>query len=238
MKIKHILILCILVITAVQLKAQKLSVVTGAEFSQIIPSGRLSERFQNTFSAAVFAGKQTSEKWTWYGRAEYMKFDKENMDKLILNKTELIGVKKVQFSAPLKDMELQLEIAGLSANARYRVFSSRFVDLNADMGFGVYRWTFKRNHIDSVSVDTSATSGVVKNFTILRNAPAASQNDWSGGFNAGLSAEIKLMEPLAISISANYKNILGELWPALALRMESVSSFQMFDLKAGIIYKF
>jgi hypothetical protein len=41
-----------------------------------------------------------------------------------------------------------------------------------------------------------------------------------------------------LNAGARYKLIIGELWPTVALDLESVSTFQMLDLRAGLSIDF
>lgn len=231
------LLLLLIISLPVMTTAQDRPFIAGAEGSYFTPIGKLGERFQNTAGFSVYAGKQTSDRTTWLGRFEYFKYDQVNKEKMEISQEILVGINKKKFSAKLTQIKMDLEVAGLSVNMKSTIFDAGFMKTSLDLGFGFYRWTFHRQAHDSIMVDSSGTAGVNKFFTLLQSAPPATQQDWSGGFSAGLEMDIAVAGPVWITLAGNYKNIVGELWPALALNMENVSTFQMLDLRAGVRVK-
>lgn len=218
--------------------AQDRHLILGAEGAYYKPVGTLSERFKPTNGGAFYMGLQTSNKWTWLGKAEYLKFDKINPDRLSLKRTVTIDGADREITFPMEQLKIRLEIAGLGLDTKFNLFRTGLLETNVDAGFGFYRWIFHREGLDSLSAGVpSGTGGTKTVYYSVKNALAVSQSDWSGGFNAGLEVIITPFYPVAISFSAAYKNIVGELYPSLELGMENISTFQMFDLKAGIRIK-
>lgn len=209
----------------------------GIEGSYFAPLGRLKDQFKPAAGGSVYFGKQTSPRWMWLGRFEYFKLTNKDDGNLKVQQKVLVGLDDVMLKAPINNLSLSLEISGLSLNAKYNLFRTDPVEANIDLGFGVYRWTYKRGSIDSVFVDTSYNNSG-KYYNLLKNVPSVSRSDWSGGFHAGAEIAVNLFDGVSFTAAAVYKNILGEIWPALALELENVSSFQMMELKAGIRYKF
>lgn len=211
--------------------------IAGISGSLIIPSGSLSQRFEPALGGAIYFGKEVSSQWTWTGNIEYFKLDKENRDKLFIKRKIEVGGEEKEFNAALPNLELELEAAGISANAEYKFLSLSLLDARFSFGFGVYRWyNFRSAYRDSVFSDTTG-NGDLKLLEVL-NVVSDSQVDWSGGFNAGLDLNFLLLDPFIINLSGRYKAILGELFPALSLDLENVSTFQMFEIKAGFRFRF
>ncbi|MCU7495683.1 MAG: hypothetical protein HF314_16635 [Ignavibacteria bacterium] len=213
-------------------------VVIGAEGASYMPIGTLKDRFKSTFGEAFYAGLETSDKWTWLGKAEYMKFDKVNPDRLRLERTVNIDGQDQKVSFPMDRLKMKLEVVSLSLDTKYNLLRTGFLETNLDAGFGFYRWIFHRDGLDSLSAEVTGANGTGKTvYYSMKKAIAISQEDWSGGFNVGLEVTLTPFYPVSLSFSAAYKNIVGELYPALELEMENVSTFQMFDLKAGLRIK-
>lgn len=235
---KTILLLVSLLTLVCPLMAQTGKYFANAEGAVITPLGTLADRFKNTASGAISFGYKTSENWIWFGKLEYFKFDKLNEDKMYIDRKVLVSGSNVIYRAPLTGIKMDLTIAGLSANAKYNLVRTKLFETNVDLGFGIYRWLNHRSGLDSVTIDTSYTSGVHKYHNLLKDVPPSHQQDWSGGFNLGAELVFHIIDPISITIAGNYKNIIGELWPALALDIENTSSFQMVEYKAGIRIKF
>jgi hypothetical protein len=224
------------------LLAQSGSHYISAEAGSISPIGTLGDRFKGTVSGSVSFGIQSSEKLTWFAKAEYFKFDDVNRDKMYMSKKVLVGSSYVFYRVPLSDLSMDLTVAGISANAKYNIIKTGFFEGNVEAGFGMYRWTGHRSGLDSVSVDTSSSKNVKKYYNLLKNGvftnvPPSHQQDWSGGFNLGAELVFHISEPVSLTIAGNYKNIIGELWPTLELNIENVSTFQMLECRAGLRVK-
>lgn len=227
MKIKFTLsfILLFISITSAQ------NFISGAGASYLIPSGGFSNRFKPELGYNVFFGKQTSENWRWTGKFEYMDFDNQNNEGSYIK--EVYEGQEYKFNLPENFMKFTAY--GISANADYKIYENDFLKTFLNFGFGVYNWKFTRNEFnDSIFINSNGTNTLI----FAANLPQNVQTDWSGGFNFGVNADVKLIEPLWLNIGANYKAIIGELWPALAIDMENVSTFQFIDIKASLTVKF
>jgi hypothetical protein len=216
--------------------AQNEFFIVGGGGGLYSPFGSLSDRFNSTIGFELQAGKRISEKWTWIGKLEYLKFDDVNNETLVLRKEVEVNGSPTSFDIPLGNVDMELEIIGLTANAGYSIFSNEIIDAKFNFGFGLFRWISKRsNYSDSLFVDTSGTGGL--KLADVLNVPAVSQTDWSGGFNIGLDASVKVFEPVWIYVSADYKAVISELYPTLNLNLENVSTFQMLNGKIGVRLK-
>jgi hypothetical protein len=210
--------------------------VFGANGSYFIPFGSLAERLEPTIGGSFYFGMETSENWTWIGRVEYFKFDKENKEKLFLKRKLTVNGIESDYEIPLPDLKISLEIAGISAAAEYKVIETNFMNVKATFGFGLYKWFSKRSaYYDSLYIDTTG-AGDFKLAEIL-NVPANSQTEWSGGFDLGFDVNVNVYGPIWITTGARYKTVVGEIWPALDLDLENISTFQMFDIRAGVRVK-
>jgi len=221
--------------------AQNGSYIGGADVSANVPIGSLAQRYLTAFGGSFYLGKNTSESWTWIGQFDYVKFTRENKDQLIISRTidvfENNKLVQKKFDIPLPELNMPLEIYGLSANAKYALFRTGTIELGTEFGFGIYYWECNRAaHNDSLYADTSGNGGL--KFAQVLDMPKNSQQDWSGGINLGLNMSIDLFGPVSLNAKAQYKVIMGELWPALELDMENVSAFQILELKAGIRARF
>lgn len=217
--------------------AQTGSFVAGADVVADIPLSTLSERYLTAIGGSVYLGKITSVNWTWTGQFDYAKFTTENKDQLFISRTidvfENNKLIQKKFEIPLPELDMPLEIYGLSANAKYKLYKTGPVELGTEFGFGVFYWEYQRAaHRDSLYADTSGNGGL--KLAQVLDLPKNHQQDWSGGLNLGVNLNIYLFGPLSFNVKADYKVIIGELWPALELDMENVSAFQILELKAGI----
>lgn len=204
--------------------------VAGADAGVLMPFGSLSNRFKPAVVYNVFWGQETSANWTWTGNFEYVKFTKQNDSKLYVTRM----LNDVNYSYPMPAKMMTLEIAGLSVNAGCKLFENSLLRANLNFGFGIYNWTYKRNaYSDSLFTPDTAHS-LVTAISLADNK----QQDWSGGFNIGVGADVKIIDPVFLNVSCNYKAVIGELWPALDIDLENVSVFQMFEIKAGVTVKF
>ncbi len=90
----------------------------------LVPIAGLSERFDPQFAFAVGLGKQRDDRWLWGGRIEFVRFNRENTEKLFV-----------------KNVPLKLEIYGGTVEAQYGLASSRHSLRPHLIGSaGIYRW--------------------------------------------------------------------------------------------------
>lgn len=213
--------------------AQKDSYKISFQASYLLPIGTFADRFDATTGGAISFGKQISEEWTWSGIVEYFKFGDTNEDNLNKTFEAEIGGEPQLFTVPLEDLDMEFESYGLAVEAKYHALNYGFLKADMHAAFGFYHWENVRGaYYDSVMVDTTGTGELVKiwNFEVPENK----QEDWSGVFTIGADLDVKLFEPVWFTINANYKLIIGELWPALALDLENVSGIQMFQIRSGL----
>lgn len=235
MKMKKLFKICtlaaLLVISSKGIFAQEEAFIAGAGASMYIPIGTLADRYQSTVGGNVYFGREVSESWSWVGKFEYFKFTKLNGDNLYKSKHVMVKGADLLLP-PLNDLKMDFEAFGLSANAGYKVFANNFMQADLEFGFGIYRWYNKRSEYNA-KIDTSGTG---KTYNL--NVPANDEDDWSAGLNLGLGIDVQVYKPVSFYAAANYKMIVGELWPALALDLENVSSLQMIELKVGLRARF
>jgi len=122
-----------------------------------------------------------------------------------------------------RDLDLELAIYGASAQASYNLIKTASIfQPFLTGGAGVYRWFGHR--------------GAYQLSEVL--VPKRDQDDWSWGFNFGAGLNIFVIRNLAITLESSYQIIIGELWPALALRLENVSGFQSLNGTIGLMIFF
>ena len=121
------------------------------------------------------------------------------------------------------DLDLKLEIYGIAAQAKYFLFQNQSkLQPYATGSAGVYRWLGQRG------------SYLLED----KFVPKRDQSDWSWGFNFGIGLNFYLFKKLALTTTGSYQIIVGELWPALAVRLENVSGFQCLKASAGVSFYF
>lgn len=209
----------------------------GASANYNIPIGMLSNRLEAAPGLLIYFGKQTSKDWTWIGKFEYFKLtdvNKTQMKKYV--KSDVLGqIRTFEFNLP--KLKMDLTVVGVTAEAKYNVFNSDVADAYLNLGFGFYYWEhFRSDYKDSLFVDSTGRGTLV--LVEVLNVPSLRQKDWSGGVNFGLDFIFNLFDPLSLNVSANYKLIIAELWPTLALNLENVSGLQFLDVRAGIRFNF
>ncbi len=197
----------------------------------MLPLSSLSGRFESAPAFAVYFGKEVSSQWKWTGKLEFFKFDRINKDNYFIKRKIQLNNIETDLSLPLPDTTMELSAVGISANADYNILRTDFINISAGFGFGIYRWesTLGSFH-DTLYYDNNGDRIIAEVLKI----PAVKQLDWSGGFSAGVNVDIHLFGPLWFNAGASYKNIIGELWAVLSLDMENISTFQMFQTKAGL----
>jgi opacity protein-like surface antigen len=123
----------------------------------------------------------------------------------------------------VKNLQMKLEIYGGAVEAHYTLAAAHHSLRPYLAGSaGVYRWLSTRGAYQ----DNEVTLSEFK------------QKDWSWGFGAGIGLDYKIFRPLTLMGEMRYQMIVGELWPALAVRLENVSTFQWLSLNAGMRFIF
>jgi hypothetical protein len=207
--------------------------IAGAGANYNMPIGSLADRMNGAFGGLFYVGKQINEKWTWVGKFEYFKLDKVNQDNMFKIVETTINNSNQNLRFELPGINMELTVAGFTAEAKYKLFKSDFMESDLNLGFGFYYWNYDRSsYKDSLYADTSGTGNLaVVDFI---NVPSLNQKDWSGGLNVGLDFNFNLFDPVWLNLSANYKLLITELWPTLDLNLENISGLQFIDLRAGI----
>lgn len=207
--------------------------IIGAGANYFLPVGSLADRMNGAFGGWIFAGKQINESWTWVGKLEYFKLTDVNEDKMFkVVETNFNNANQtVTFALP--GISMELTVFGFTAEAKYKLLKTEFIETDLNLGFGFYNWNHDRgSYQDSLFIDTTGTGTFL--LVDVINVPSLNQKDWSGGLNAGLDFNVNLFEPVWLNLSVNYKLIITELWPTLDLNLENISGLQFFDFRAGI----
>jgi hypothetical protein len=225
------LVLLCLLIAAGTAAAQGGDVIAGGGAVYAAPIGTFGDRFLPTVGFSVYAGQQADDDWTWLGRLDRMEWKDLNTEKLqkrIIR--QQIGV-KTTYTFPLSKLSMQMTATGLSAVGKYNLMRESYLESDLQIGFGFTHWTFERSaYKDSLVADSSGTKLTVG----VLNVPANRQTDWSGTLSAGFNADVRIVEPVWLNIGAHYTLIIGELWQAMALDMESVSGMQFIAVRCGL----
>ena len=203
------LIVLLLVICPI-LSAQNSSPLSvEAHGSFLIPVGALNEWLLPAPGVGLCIGQRTEGSMLWEGVFEMVSFSEPN-------------TKKLYYDA----LDLKLKAYGAGVQMRYYILENAFpVEPFVCASAVLYRWQAERG---SMATDTAGTLVV----------PSLSQADWSMGFHAGVGVEFASLNGTFVSLQARYGVILGELWPALALRLEGVSGFQIVSISVGIRQEF
>jgi len=232
MKTKIKIILSVVILFSASLFGQDKFII-GAGSNYNMPFGSLTDRMNGAFGGWFYAGKQVSDVWTWVGKLEYFKLssvNEDNMFKVVRTNINDVIEDKI---FPLPGITMELSMIGFTAEAKYKLFNTDFLETDLNLGFGFYHWNYDRgSYQDSFFVDTTGT-GTFQLVDVI-DVPSTNQKDWSGGLNAGVDFNINVFEPVWFNLSVNYKLIIAELWPTLDLNLENVSGLQFFDFRAGI----
>jgi len=217
--------------------AQDGAIVTGASAVYSVPVGSLHNRFESALGGMVFIGKQISSDWTWIGKCEYFELSTINAGKL----TKTVSIQEAgsarQYQVPLSKLSMSLKAIGLTAEARLTVLRLSSVETDLHFGFGFYKWDNVRSaYHDSLFVQSASSGSTIKVADL--EVPENRQSDWSGSLNLGCDVNVKLVDPVRLTLGADYRLIVGELWQALDLDMESVSGMQCISFRVGISVSF
>lgn len=206
----------------------------GARGSLMVPVGGLSSRFLAAPSGAVDL-RWEGPRLSWGASLDYAKFTRENSDEFLYSDSTIIGGTQYFTTTKLEGLVMDLTMWGMTAQGRYMVADFGTVEIDGAFGFGLYYWTFTREHYtDSIYVDTPTGPALA---TVL-DVPSDSQQEWSGGINVGAEVRLKFFSPFWITVGGSYRVVIGELWPALAINMENVSSMQMLEFTLGASFAF
>ena len=210
--------------------------IVGANSTYNIPLGNLANRMEANLGGIIYAGKKLNSGWTWVGKFEYLKLNKVNKDKMFkFVKSDVDGTPE-DYKFDLPYLKMDLTVAGLSAEARYNLLTTSFIEANLNFGFGFYYWEhFRSGYQDSLFITSAGNNNPL--LVEYLDVPPLRQKDWSGGINLGADINILIFDPVSLNFGFNYKIIIGELWPTLSLNLENVSGMQFFDVRAGFHVK-
>jgi len=79
---KRISLLLTIFLFPVLIYAQDKPFFFGLGGSYLIPTGSLTSRFSTAGGLNLFYGYKSSDRWEWFGKIEYLNFNKENREKL------------------------------------------------------------------------------------------------------------------------------------------------------------
>lgn len=230
-------IVLIILFFNVLLFGQKEYYSVGAYGDYYVPVSGMADRFNPVFGGSISFGALSRGDWYWSGQLEYFSTEEGNTDKFkILRNVEVGGV-DVPYELRFYNLQVKFELGGLSANTEYNFLNTSVVESSVKFGFGIYRWFYSRSAVyDTLYADTTGNGDMVAAANL--QVPAVSQTDWSGGLNTGLVIKIKFMKPVLFYLNADYKVIIGEIYPALDLGLENISTFQFVNIKAGFRIRF
>jgi hypothetical protein len=220
--------LLLLLLPAAALHAQEYGV--AAHVSALLPVGGMADRFKPAAGGGLsFTLHRGSPEWS--GSIEYFRFGTPADRSITRTVTDSSSGVEQAVVFPLDELDMTFEAWGASATASWGLFTLGPVDARLSLTLGFYRWSFVRAaYTDSLYADVGGTTVLAD----VLNVPESSQGEWSGGFAVGLDVVVPLFEPVYLSAGARYRTLIAELWPTLALELESVSTIQMVDLRAGL----
>jgi len=217
------------------LSAQENEYFFGAEANYSIPIASFSDRFENSVGATIYIGKIMGPNFSWLGKIDYIKFDNINSEALNKKVSSEINEVETVFDIPLNNLGMEFETFGVSVEACVNLLRTDFNELSFSVGFGFYHWeNYRASYIDTITFvsEASTTPIVIHEFDVPKNK----QDGWSGALNFGLETNFNIIGPVQLSFASHYKIIIDELWPTLALDIESVSGIQFMSLCAGLRY--
>ncbi|MBC7187568.1 MAG: hypothetical protein H5U38_11085 [Calditrichaeota bacterium] len=135
-----------------------------------------------------------------------------------------VGVEFLEFAqentSRLYYRDLELHFTSMSATVRgsHIITSWHSVHPFVGGGVGLHRWRSRRGAYQLVEV----------------SVPAREQEEWSWAFEGSLGARIGVARRFCLVVETGYRLIVGELWPALALRLENVSGLQSVFCTLGL----
>ena len=230
------IILFILLLVSSPIFSQQPQLVFGADATYNLPLGMMSDRMKSNIGGLFYVGAKISPDWTWVGKAEYFKLTEVNEDQMFKFVTADFSGSRENYRFSLPGITMEFTAAGIIAEARYNLFASASFEGDLNFGFGFHYWEYSRDsYNDSLFVDSSGTGNLI--FVEALDVPSLKQKDWSGSIILGADFNLKLFEPVWFNAGVNYKLIIGELWPSLALNLENVSGLQFIDFRAGIRFK-
>jgi hypothetical protein len=217
--------------------SQNGTIVAGAGVVYNLPVGSLQYRFNGSPGVMIFAGQEVSSNWTWVGKLEYFELTKVNESKLTKTVNIQEGTATNQYQVKLNKLSMKLKAAGLTAEAILNLARFSPIEAKAHVGFGFYNWdSFRSKYNDSLFARSVVSGNLIKVADLA--VPENRQTDWSGSLNLGCDLNVNLIDPVWITLGADYKLIIGELWQTLDLDLENVSGIQLLSFRAGVRISF
>ncbi len=231
---KKYLFFILAVLSAVpSLRAQSGAFVAGIAGVAEMPVGSLSDRFKPAAGGMIYAGQRTSPDWAWVGKFEYLELRTMNANRLFKTVKLQEGGGTQEYRVPLPGLAMRFRASGFTAEAITNLVRWSPLELNGHLGFGFYNWEFSRDaYNDSLFVVSTVTGLTTKAATLA--VPDNQQSDWSGSINLGVDLGVVIAGPVSLTVGADYRLIIGELWPALDFDMENVSGIQMVTVRGGL----
>ncbi len=227
----HIVILVSLASLSAMAQVGMGALAIGAEGFYTLPIGGLDARFTQGMGGALLLRDAAGSGQKWGFRLEYLAFRESDQKSLSIERKRDIGAGSQDFSVPLSGVTMSLSSIGFLVTSTHPVLQEGSFGMDLGYGFGFYRWRYDRSALsDTVMVDSAGTSVAID----ILDVPSLSQQDWSGGFEAGFDIRLDATESVWISLSGRYRLIIGELWPTLDLDLENVSGMQMVDIRLGL----
>lgn len=217
--------------------SQNGTIVAGAGVVYNLPAGSLHYRFNGSPGVMIFAGQEVSSNWTWVGKLEYFELTNVNESKLTKTVNIQEGAATNQYQVQLNKLSMKLKAAGLTAEAILNLVRVSSIEAKAHFGFGFYNWdSFRSKYNDSLFARSVDSGKLIKVADLA--VPENRQTDWSGSLNLGCDLNVNLIDPVWITLGADYKLIIGELWQSLDLDLENVSGIQLLSFRAGVRINF
>jgi opacity protein-like surface antigen len=211
---RSVLLVCAVLLAALPAEAQTSWRVSAAG-SFVQPTLGMADRFGGHVTGSIGVGQWlTPERLYLEGRIERYAFSQGAV--VLRARTEGPEVETEQFN-------LSLDLLGGGFHLQRTLLTLGMVRPYATGGIGMYHWQERRAAYED------------EHHTVPELERAA---QWSAGFHGGLGTELLVTRQAAVVLGAHYTVIMGELWPALALGLENVSSFQFANASLGIRYSF
>jgi opacity protein-like surface antigen len=117
-----------------------------------------------------------------------------------------------------RDLDLSFSSTSATVRGSYALASWQGVHSFVGGGVGLHHWRSRRGayQLEEVLV------------------PARQQEEWSWAFEGSLGARMDVVWRFGLVVEMGYRLIVGELWPALALRLENVSGLQSLFCTLGL----
>lgn len=216
---------------------RKLAVFVDGGYTQ--PLSRMAERFKGTYNIDGGLLYTLSDRLSAEFRFTYGKFNKvsDNPFKYTITLQNVVTT----FAMP-PGMEHYYTFGGFTPSLILFPVMTEKVKPYIIIGTGLYRINWYRGPSRSWTQTnrTGAFGYYINPTTKQMQDPyqAKRVTDWAWGFNGGVGILFQAGANMDIDIKGRWEGMLYELWPALFLGMEGARPVQMFNITAGIRFKF